>query len=710
MTINTGDSEAGAGTRFDGRPVFVFSTPPTPNGDLHLGHLSGPYLGADVFVRFQRMNGATAWHLTGSDDFQSYTAARARADGATARTDRRALQRRDPRHAAADGHRARPVHGDQHRSAVPGRAAGVLLPAGRFRVGGPPGGTGAGRRGDRRLPVRGRRVRRLPALRRAAPAATSARSAASPTPAPTSWHRGRPSRRHCPARARSPGTRSRCTSSGTWSRRTTGPDAPGAAEGARRAALRPGPHGRGRHPPVDVGRPRRTPRNTDTDGQVIWVWPEMAYGFLHGIEALGAPSQHRVAGRRPPARVEDRPLLRVRQQLLPQRALPGALPAGVPAAGRRTSTTCSTSSTCSTARSSPPAAAMRSGARRSSARTASTRSGSTCPGPAPRAAARTSERDAYEATLRETLVGTWQRWLNDLGARVAERHGGLAPAPGAWTPEHRAFLRRLEIRRSAVAESLGPDGFSLNQAADELDGIVTDAVRFSRDAGAVATIGDWTDEADTATALELAAARLLALCAAPVMPRFAAQPGGRARRATADRLAGRGHAGPARLPDRPGPPGLLRRAAARRRRSGLPAAAALAARGGAHDAATAGRRDGRRAATRRAGHGVAACRGAAVPDPGGDRGRRLDRRPVRRARRRRAGRDPGRARHRATGPGRGCLDESPAGPEGDRGSGSADFSCRGRSAAAGPTGADGPRPDRAHQGEQGGADQPSQRR
>ena len=35
------------------RPHFVFSTPPTPNGDLHLGHLSGPYLGADVFVRFQ---------------------------------------------------------------------------------------------------------------------------------------------------------------------------------------------------------------------------------------------------------------------------------------------------------------------------------------------------------------------------------------------------------------------------------------------------------------------------------------------------------------------------------------------------------------------------------------------------------------------------------------------------------------------------------
>ncbi|GAA3053109.1 hypothetical protein GCM10020000_38510 [Streptomyces olivoverticillatus] len=67
------------------RPVFVFSTPPTPNGDLHLGHLSGPYLGADAYVRFQRMNGAQAWHLTGSDDFQSYVLGRRAARGPRAR-------------------------------------------------------------------------------------------------------------------------------------------------------------------------------------------------------------------------------------------------------------------------------------------------------------------------------------------------------------------------------------------------------------------------------------------------------------------------------------------------------------------------------------------------------------------------------------------------------------------------------------------------
>ncbi len=57
--------------RFGDRPVFVFSTPPTPNGGLHIGHLSGPYLSTDAFTRFQRMNGAEVYHLAATDDFQS---------------------------------------------------------------------------------------------------------------------------------------------------------------------------------------------------------------------------------------------------------------------------------------------------------------------------------------------------------------------------------------------------------------------------------------------------------------------------------------------------------------------------------------------------------------------------------------------------------------------------------------------------------------
>jgi len=54
------------------RPTLVFSTPPTPNGDLHLGHLSGPYMAADTLTRCLRAAGHQVRHVTGRDDNQSY--------------------------------------------------------------------------------------------------------------------------------------------------------------------------------------------------------------------------------------------------------------------------------------------------------------------------------------------------------------------------------------------------------------------------------------------------------------------------------------------------------------------------------------------------------------------------------------------------------------------------------------------------------------
>lgn len=54
------------------RSWIVSATPPTPNGDLHVGHLSGPYLNADIFCRVCRMRGETADYICYGDDNQSY--------------------------------------------------------------------------------------------------------------------------------------------------------------------------------------------------------------------------------------------------------------------------------------------------------------------------------------------------------------------------------------------------------------------------------------------------------------------------------------------------------------------------------------------------------------------------------------------------------------------------------------------------------------
>lgn len=63
--------------------VLVTTPPPTPNGDAHMGHVSGPYSGADFLVRFLRMNNIEAYHLTGADDFQSYVQVKAERLGST---------------------------------------------------------------------------------------------------------------------------------------------------------------------------------------------------------------------------------------------------------------------------------------------------------------------------------------------------------------------------------------------------------------------------------------------------------------------------------------------------------------------------------------------------------------------------------------------------------------------------------------------------
>ncbi len=61
--------------------LLVTAGPPTSNGDLHLGHLSGPYLAGDIVTRYARMTGETVIYISAADDHQSYVARAARKAG-----------------------------------------------------------------------------------------------------------------------------------------------------------------------------------------------------------------------------------------------------------------------------------------------------------------------------------------------------------------------------------------------------------------------------------------------------------------------------------------------------------------------------------------------------------------------------------------------------------------------------------------------------
>jgi methionyl-tRNA synthetase len=64
--------------------TLITATPPTPNGELHVGHLAGPYVAADVYRRFVLASGGRAIMTTGQDDHQSYVQVRGLLDGRAA--------------------------------------------------------------------------------------------------------------------------------------------------------------------------------------------------------------------------------------------------------------------------------------------------------------------------------------------------------------------------------------------------------------------------------------------------------------------------------------------------------------------------------------------------------------------------------------------------------------------------------------------------
>jgi methionyl-tRNA synthetase len=55
--------------------------PPTTNGPLHLGHLSGPYLASDIAARAGRERGERVLELGGVDVHQNYVLTRAQSEG-----------------------------------------------------------------------------------------------------------------------------------------------------------------------------------------------------------------------------------------------------------------------------------------------------------------------------------------------------------------------------------------------------------------------------------------------------------------------------------------------------------------------------------------------------------------------------------------------------------------------------------------------------
>ncbi|MEO9236948.1 MAG: class I tRNA ligase family protein, partial [Jatrophihabitantaceae bacterium] len=514
---NPAHSDPAHSRGFQQRPIFVFSSPTTPNGDLHLGHLGGPYLGADAYTRFQRMNGATVFHIAGSDDFQSYVAGAARRDG------------RSPSETAAHysaeilaTHRLMDIEIDEYTvsgvepgypdrvreffsrvaaSELVGLAEGDALfdgDSGQYLYevdvsgGCPTCGNGTGgnmceecgepnscadliepRAGTSAAQPRlGRITRYQLALGRLA-AEIEAHHRVGRVPARVKELAHRLFRR----------------------------------DDFELAISHPGDWGVA---PVEPG----------VAGQVIWVWVDMAYRFLHGIEVIGRRRGEDWHAMRP------QPDWKIVHFMGFDNTFYHCI--FVPALYRLAHPDWQPDIDYNLNEFSLLDGSKFSTSRRHAVWGKDVLGPQTVDGircylswARPEGRRTNFVLAEYEQFVAEVLVGRWQRWLNDLGVRVDKFYGGLAPAAGPLTPEQVAFLARLTDRLSAIGNSLGQDGFSLNRAARELDGIVSDVQDFLLLQQPIADLPVWADEVDSSVALELAAANLLAAVSAPVMPRFA---------------------------------------------------------------------------------------------------------------------------------------------------------------------------------------------
>jgi len=65
----------------DNKKYLVTSALPYANGELHLGHLAGAYLPADIYVRYLRLQGKDVVYICGSDENGAAITLRAKKEG-----------------------------------------------------------------------------------------------------------------------------------------------------------------------------------------------------------------------------------------------------------------------------------------------------------------------------------------------------------------------------------------------------------------------------------------------------------------------------------------------------------------------------------------------------------------------------------------------------------------------------------------------------
>jgi methionyl-tRNA synthetase len=128
-----------------------------------------------------------------------------------------------------------------------------------------------------------------------------------------------------------------------------------------------------------------------------------------------------------------------------------------------------------------------------------------------------SEQEFHDIVGRE-LGESWNGWLVSVGQRASAQWAGIAPSPEGWTTVHRLFFRQLADSITSIGHDLSTTSFSPQRALGKICQMVQCGIRFG--AWAEVEAGRTGASAATTMVLELAAVKTLAGAIYPIMPEF----------------------------------------------------------------------------------------------------------------------------------------------------------------------------------------------
>jgi methionyl-tRNA synthetase len=132
-------------------------------------------------------------------------------------------------------------------------------------------------------------------------------------------------------------------------------------------------------------------------------------------------------------------------------------------------------------------------------------------------------RDDFFDVVRRELAGEWQGWLQELGAKVERDYGGVVPAATQLAVDHRLFLAALRELVNQAEGAYSAEAFSPQKASRTCCELVRIARRFGKSEDHWRSVPGREVRKAAGVAMELLAAKLLAVLSAPIVPSFAAR-------------------------------------------------------------------------------------------------------------------------------------------------------------------------------------------